>query len=145
MKKIIHDHCLTLVQQKIRELQKAIASQKDGLEGSSSAGDKHNTEGAMHHLEEEKKQQQLQIALQNQKLLAQINPSKICTQVELGAYVKTNKGHFYFSAPLGKIQLQNTDIMVLSLASPLGRILSKMKPDESVCFNQELWVINGIT
>lgn len=140
----LHQYCISLLQAEISEIQTAISGQKEGAEGSSSAGDKHNTEGAMQHLELEKKHTQLGIKQQNLLLLHKINPEVKCAAVSIGAYVKTNKGIFYFAAPMGKINFENTDIMVLSLASPLGRILSKMKLNESVCFNKELWVIDGI-
>lgn len=143
-KAALHEHCQAHIQLKIADLRKEIAAQKEGLEGSSSAGDKHNTEGAMHHLEEEKKMHQLDNFLQQAKILSQINPSKKCNKVELGALVITNKGTFYFAAPMGKIIFEKHEIMVLSLASPLGRILSKMSKDESVCFNNDLWVIQEV-
>ena len=50
----LHQHCITLLEDEIQELKIAISGQKEGAEGSSSAGDKHNTEGAMQHLELEK-------------------------------------------------------------------------------------------
>lgn len=139
-----HQHCINLLQEQIQEIQKGITGQKDGSEGSSSAGDKHNTEQAMQHLELEKKHHQLDVKVQNLNILQQINPENQCDTVALGAYVQTNKGNFYFGGPLGKIKFQDTDTMVLSLASPLGRILSKMKKGESVCFNSDLWVIDAI-
>ena len=143
-KNSLHQYCIDLLKQEISDIQDAISSQKDGSEGSSSAGDKHNTEQAMQHLELEKKHRQLSVKLQSLKVLQQINPDVSCKEVQLGAYVTTNKGNFYFAGPIGKIQFNKTDVMVLSVGWPLGRILSKMKAKESVSFNKELWAVQEI-
>lgn len=143
-KSLLHQHCIELVQQDVLKLQNAISGQKEGSEGSSSAGDKHNTEQAMQHLELEKKHSQLAVKIQSLKLLQQINPEQKCQEVQLGACISTNKGTFYFAAPLGKISVDEQDIMVLSLGSPLGRILSKMKKKETTTFNGEQWTIEEL-
>lgn len=140
----LYQHCIDLLKQEISDIQTAISGQQEGSEGSSSAGDKHNTEQAMQHLELEKKHQQLSIKLQSLKVLQQIDPNHICESIKLGAFVKTNRGNFYFAGPIGKIVLKGTEVMVLSVGSPLGRILSKMKKKESVCFNKELWEVEEI-
>ncbi len=140
----LHQHCLDLLNVKIQDVKAAIQSQKEGVNSSSSAGDKHNTEQAMQHLEEEKKQQQLSVALQNKQVFSQINPSNICDKIQLGALVKSNQGLFYFSVPLGKIVFENQEVMLVSLASPLSKILSPLKVNESVCFNNQLWVLKEI-
>ena len=66
-KSLLHQHCIELVQQDVLKLQNAISGQKEGSEGSSSAGDKHNTEQAMQHLELEKKHSQLAVKIQSLK------------------------------------------------------------------------------
>lgn len=61
-KKEFYDFCLQEVQNQITHIQTAIKNQREGSEGKSSAGDKHNTEQAMQHLELEKKQQHLALS-----------------------------------------------------------------------------------
>ena len=98
----------------------------------------------MLHLEQEKKAAQLEYAVKNLAFLNQIDPLKKCDQIGPGALVQTNKGWFYFAGPIGKMTIDNETVMVLSVGSPIGRVLSKMKVGESVCFNKELWVVEGI-
>lgn len=140
----LHQFCLALLDDKIKEITLSIQSQKEGSNSTSSAGDKHNTEQAMQHLEEEKKQQQLAVVLQNKKVFAQINPNQVCQKVQLGALAQTNQGIFYFSVPLGKIVFEEQEIMLISLASPLSKILSPLKVNESVCFNNQLWALSDV-
>lgn len=140
----LHAHCIELLEVKIKEVKHALRTQKEGSKESSSAGDKHNTEQAMLHLEEEKKLQQLHFLEENLKNLKKLSGEEKKQKVEAGALVVTNKGAFYFAAPLGKVTFQEKEVMILSLAAPLGRILSKMKVGESVCFNSEMWVIQEV-
>ena len=140
----LHQHCNLLLNNIIHEIDISIKSQKEGMNSNSSAGDKHNTEQAMQHLEEEKKQQQLFVAIQNKKVFSQINPNQICQKIQLGALVNSNQGLFYFSVPLGKINFENQEIMLISLASPICKILMPLKIKESVSFNDMLWTLEGI-
>ena len=143
-KDLLHQHCVELLRNQVLELRSSLSGASDGFEGSSSAGDKHNTEAAMLHLEQEKKAQRLSYAIKNLALLEQLNPEQKLELICPGALAKTNKGLFYFAGPIGKVLVDQQEIMVLSVASPIGRVLSKMKVGESVCFNNDLWVIEEV-
>lgn len=140
----LHHHCLAVAKDKIKEIQLAIIGQKEGASANSSAGDKHNTELAMQHLEEEKKHQLLAVAIQNEKLLKQINSNKICEKVQLGALVSTNHGLFYFSAPVGKIIFEKKEVMLVSLASPLGKTLTNLSVKDITVFNGKNWILDDV-
>jgi len=140
-KEQIHAHVVDIVDMQVSEITAGINSQKEGSQGSSSAGDKHNTEGAMQHLELEKKHISLATALQNQQTLQKINLKRSFNSVNSGALINTNKGLFYFSVALGKEKVANKDIMVISLGSPIGQILKGLKKGESLTFNEQAWNI----
>jgi transcription elongation GreA/GreB family factor len=143
-KEQLHLHIYSLINDQIGEISDAISGQKEGEQGSSSAGDKHNTEGAMQHLELEKKHIQLATVIQNQQTLQKINLKKDFNSVNSGALIDTNKGLFYFAVALGKISLLNKQVMVISIASPIGQILKSLKKDESLTFNEQPWKILDI-
>lgn len=143
-KQSLHEQVVKLVQKQITELTQAIDKQQEGAQGSSSAGDKHNTEGAMQHLELEKKHIQLATALQNQENLNKIKLTSPNKRVSAGAMVRTNRGLFFFSIALGKIKCSSKDVMVLSLASPIGQVLKNMKIGEEINFNDSRWCIEEI-
>ena len=137
----LHEHLSGLVDGQVATITDAINQQNDGAQGSSSAGDKHNTEGAMQHLELEKKHIQLATVLQNQQTIKKINLKKSALSVNTGALIKTNKGLFYFSVAMGKLNFLKTEVMVISIASPIGQVLKKLKKGESLTFNEQTWEI----
>lgn len=141
----IHSHCEEKIAKDIKSLTDAIANQSEGSQATSSAGDKHNTEQAMQHLELEKKHIQLATLLEMQQTLSKIRPDKIQKKVDLGSLVETNKGWFYFSIAIGKFTSENKEIMALSLASPIGQVLKKLKAGESKSFNGNTWEIISVS
>ncbi|MFT6716145.1 MAG: transcription elongation GreA/GreB family factor [Saprospiraceae bacterium] len=140
----LHEHIMSLVNDQVLDITKAINQQNEGAQGNSSAGDKHNTEGAMQHLELEKKHVQLAMVLQNQQTLQKINFKKGVNSVNTGALIKMNKGLFYFSVAMGKIDFLKQEVMVISIASPIGQILKGLKKGESLTFNEQIWEISEI-
>ena len=128
------------VKQEIAVLQNDLQQLKIGLESKSSAGDKHNTEQAMQHLEEEKKLQQLQLWLNHSLILKRIVDST-CESIKIGALVKTNLGWFYCCIPLGFFEFNNEKIMVLSPQSPLAKAFNQKQIGETVLFNHNKYEI----
>ena len=94
-------------------------------ETKSSAGDKHETSRAMAQLEMEKNQQSLQQLLKMRHALNESKP----------LLLNTCKGYFYISVALGKITVDNKQVMVISPSSPLGKELLVTGENESVDVN----------
>lgn len=139
----VHQGVLNELNKRIIRIELALNSHKEGLltESNSSAGDKHNTSRAMMHLEEEKLRNQLSQFSKLNKVLHGINPSKVHQKITLGSLVNTDKGWLYISIPLGKVELEEADIMVISLASPIGQALQEKTESESLIFNGIRWEI----
>lgn len=142
-KKEIHEAVLFELNNRISRIESALKSHKEGLliESNSSAGDKHNTSRAMMHLEEEKLRTQLSQFSKLNKVLHGINPLIEHNKIRLGSLVNTNKGWLYISIPLGKVKIYDLDIMVISLASPIGKKLQEKTELESFVFNGIKWEI----
>lgn len=128
------------VKQEIAVLQNDLQQLKVGLESKSSAGDKHNTEQAMQHIEEEKKLQQLQLWLNHAQILQRILDTA-CENIKIGALVHTNLGWFYCSIPLGYFEFNNEKIMILSPQSPLAKAFNQKKNGDTVLFNHNKYEI----
>lgn len=124
-------------------IQASLKSHKEGLqsESKSSAGDKHNTSRAMMHLEEEKLNKQLAQLGQLKKVLHSVNPSKVDESITLGSLVETNKGWLFLAVPLGKIQVNQIDLMGVSLASPIGQALKDRQEGDKVMFQGTSWEV----
>jgi transcription elongation GreA/GreB family factor len=60
------------------------------------------------------------------------------------ALVQTSKGTFYLAAPMGKIAVEGTEIMVISPQSPAGRAMLGKKKDEIIKINESEYRINSV-
>jgi hypothetical protein len=114
----IHEVCLAQLSERIAAAETSVedAHISSQNETKSSAGDKHETARAMAHLEMEKSQQQLQ---QLVKMRHALNPTT-------ATLIYTCKGYFYVSVAMGKIKVDNHDVMVISPSSPLGSELIQL-------------------
>ncbi|MCH1472423.1 MAG: hypothetical protein L7V85_00750, partial [Bacteroidia bacterium] len=100
-------------------------------EQSSTAGNKFETARAMGHEELNRLNRQFFNLNQEMSILNQINASKPCDSVQLGALIETNKKMLYLSVALGKIDVDETAIYVVSIKSPIGQaIIGKATNDE---------------
>lgn len=132
-----HAFCLDLIQQKLKELDKAIGDAQESAqnESKSTAGDKHETAKAMAHLEIEK----LLIAKNNlvlqEKVLNDINPSQQQKRIVKGALIETSLGKFYIAIGLGKVNFMNDSITVISEQAPLVKAFLHFHDSQQVSFN----------
>ncbi len=103
-------------------------------EGKSSAGDKHETAGAMVHLEMEKLAKQLEEARRQLSEVEKYNPNRMpeSNQVQMGSLVQTTTGWYYLITSLGKIFVNGEVCFVLSGASPLGNLMMGKRLGETI-------------
>lgn len=126
-KEEVYRALLGLLQERVGELQQAWNEllESNQQEGKSSAGDKHETAGAMVHLEMEKLAKQLEEARRQLTEVEKYNPDRMSEsiQVQLGSLVQTTTGWYYLITSLGKLSVNGATCYVLSGASPLGSML----------------------
>lgn len=136
LKRIVFDKLSLTVECRIEAALFEIKSIQDSKtnETKSSAGDKYETGMAMLQIEEQKAVLQLARALEFKQILARIDPNEKHESVQLGSFIKTNQGFFYFSAALGKIDTLESDVFALSIGSPLGQVLKGQKAKFSALF-----------
>ncbi len=146
-KKALHDYCITAIQQQITTAQNAIAAAEESRnnETKSSVGDKYETGRAMMQNEIAKNQNQLAQALQLQAQLKQLDPTKTNETAVKGSLVSTNHGNFYICIGLGKVKLAERLFYVISLDSPIGKVLKNKKVGDIVPFQNRHYVIKEIT
>lgn len=145
-KKLVYEAVCSDINQKIEGVKNALLNHKEGLnsESKSSAGDKHNTSRAMMHLEEEKLSKQLSQYLLLKKVLFSINPEGSAQEITLGSLVNTNRGWVFLSVALGQLKVNAENVMVISLASPIGAAMKGLKAGSSFVFNQINWEIYSV-
>lgn len=136
-KKEIYNLCSQKLQAKIQFIEGAINDLKSANQNDSksSAGDKHETAGAMLHLEQEKLSRQLGELLVQKKQFQQINPELHSEQVVQGSLIECEEAWIYISIALGNISYSSINVTVISIDSPLAKSLAAAKKGEIVTVN----------
>ena len=145
-KQKIYSHCLQLVKENISSLQTNLNDLMEGAknDSKSSAGDKHETSISMMQLEQEKIRKQLHEALEQKAELEKINVAMTNSTIGKGSLVKANNIFLFISIALGKITVDNKQIVILSPQSPLGIKLMGKKSKESAEINGVKYHIESI-
>lgn len=138
--------CLNLLNERIDNLIQDLKDLKEGAQNDakSTAGDKHETSRAMVHIEFDRNNHLLNELLSQKNMLLKIDMSIATSQIALGSVVETDKGTFYVSIPLGRVRVNDENIMTLSPASPLGSAMAGRKTADTVTVNGTIFQINQV-
>lgn len=139
------DECKSIVVGKLQNIQNAIDSYKVDLnsETKSSAGDKHETGRAMLQLEMEKLGQQYQNVLVQKQVLNKIDISN-SQLARIGSVVVVNNNYYFLATSIGQVKLEDKIMMVVSISSPIGKLLLGKKKKDSFIFNGKEMQISAI-
>ncbi len=138
--------CENHLKDKVRSLTAMVLELSDSAnnETKSTAGDKHETGRAMMQLEQEKLGKQLKEAEDQLAEFQKTDLNKPAHAIGQGSFVETNKGHFFIAGSIGKIQVKDKTIFVISHRSPLALVLNGKKQKDTVVFNGVSYIINAI-
>ena len=136
-KPTLHNHCTSILEQKLLELNKGMQELRESAaaDTKSSMGDKYETAREMAQQELSKLQDQEEKTKHLLLVLKSIDPNKICSKAEAGCLIQTNKMWFYLAAAIGKVQIDQDMVMVISMQSPFGAALIGKKSGEMVSVN----------
>ncbi|MFM9985177.1 MAG: hypothetical protein ACKVOK_08095 [Flavobacteriales bacterium] len=84
------------------------------------AGDKHETGRAMVHLEQEQLSKQLFELNMQVSQLCSIQSGLSPESIEQGSLIETSAGYYYLSIGLGKLRIDELDVIFISPQSPIG-------------------------
>lgn len=104
----------------------------------SSVGDKHETARAMIQLEQERLSKQITQSKHLLEIILAIDATKPHDEIQSGSLVLTNKGNFYLSVGLGKIDVEGKEVFCLSPSTPMGQKLLGKKKGDKFNLNGEL-------
>jgi len=146
IKEEVHQACIVELKNSIQFYNKLLKDLSEGAnnDAKSSAGDKHETARAMMQLEQEKVGKQLKDAEEMSAFLEKINVQAQQEKVTLGSLVKTNVGFFYIAAAIGKLNVNNQEVYVLSPKSPLGTKLLGLSVNNRIEVNAKEFVLESI-
>lgn len=132
------------ISEKIKTFENLIAETRaSSNDTKSSMGDKYETGREMLQQEINNIQRQLNETLNQQNFLKKLN-TEVCTKVQNGALVKTDKGFFYISVSSGEIVFEGKKIMTISSESPLSKAMFGKKIAEMFIINNVNQVIEEI-
>lgn len=142
----LYNACIQQLDEKISHLQAALNDLTEGAENDSksSAGDKHETSRAMMQIEYEKISRQLSDAFSQKATIEQIDVTKQSAVVQTGSLIKTNRGYLFMSVALGKMNVDGTEAITLSVQSPLGQKLSGLKAGNVAEINGIQYIIEEV-
>jgi transcription elongation GreA/GreB family factor len=142
-KKLVAGEVAQILEEKIMTIHHELQALSSSLQNDtkSSAGDKHETSRAMNQLEQEKLQHQLAELLRQKEILLQTDTNIPHSVITAGSLFQTNKGNFYISIPLGRIQFSNNELIVISPLSPLGKAFLGRKIGDEVEYSNTVYTI----
>jgi hypothetical protein len=146
LKSTIISACKKVLEDKLQFLKSTLEEATDAgnNETKSTAGDKHETGRAMMQLEQEKLGQQL-LEIENQLLdFDKIDFTIQSKTIINGSFIETNKGCFLIASAIGKIEVEDKVVYVISSKSPLALTLLGLKEKEDVDFNRINYEIKTI-
>jgi len=146
LKGIVYHKILKELDRKIAVIGEAIASAKDSRNNDtkSSAGDKYETGREMMQIEIEKNEVLLNQTAKQRKELTRIDVSEEFNKVAFGSLVVTDKGIYFISIGIGKIQIEDQICYAISLASPIGGLLKDKAIGDEVQFQGRTFTIKEI-
>ena len=145
-KKLICNVLLSQIKEKIKNLELLIRSTTDSRDtaNKSSAGDKHETSRAKIQTEIDNYSRQLELAINNLKIIEQIDSSKKYNIVAQGSLVTTDKGVFLIAIGIGKLEIRSNTCFIISLLSPIGSLMKGMSKNETFSFREINYYIKNI-
>lgn len=143
----IHQYCLEELKNRLQTANEAMASLRESVAGDtkSSMGDKYETAREMAQQEQNKIGMQISMLQQWQGIFARIQPAQTHSIAGIGALVKTNRGAFYLAAPMGKMVVDGTEIMVISPQSPAGKAMLGKQSGDSFELNGNVFQIESVS
>ena len=146
IKKLICNELIFVQKKKIKSLELLINSTKESRDtaNKSSAGDKHETSRAKIQTEIDNYSRQLDLALNNLHIIEKVDNSKKYNLVTQGSTVITDKGVFFISIGIGKLQIGSNNYFIISLLSPIGSVMKGLSKNETFSFRGIKYSIKSI-
>ena len=147
IKQSIKSEVLRQLVLKIEDISTAITSLSESRDANmkSSAGDKHETSRAKIQIEIDQLSRLLNHVQWQKNNLSNMDINQIHNVADVGSLIKTDKGYFFISIGLGRIQIRDEYYFVISVGSPIGTLLQNKKKGDSIQFRNTTYDILSIS
>ncbi len=131
---------------KIEDISNAVTSLTESrdADSKSSVGDKHETSRAKIQTEIDQLSKQLNHIQRQKNNLLNMDVNQIHNVADVGSLIKTNKGYFLISIGWGRIKIKNEHYFVISIGSPIGRLLKNKKKGDRIKFRDTAYEIISV-
>jgi hypothetical protein len=141
IKEKLLDRCIKIKQESETNI---LAAMEDAQESANEYGppkDRYDSFRAQLMRKRDMLAQQLSVIQDELRHLRQINPAVISTRVETGAIVVLNSQTLFILTGIGKVEIDNTSVYVVSPVVPLVLAMKDMKPGDSFRFRTTIMKI----
>jgi transcription elongation GreA/GreB family factor len=137
LKKSLKEKAIDVLHKRIENASTAMheAQLAANEEGKSSVGDKYETSRAMAQIDRDIHARQLESAEKDLTFIQHMDVTVFHTKVEVGTFVNTTEGKYFFLTGLGAVDVSNEKIFFLSISSPVGQSFSGKQINDVVIFN----------
>jgi len=144
-KKRVLDLCKKIVVERVQNAEKAMneAQQAANGEEKSSAGDKYETSRAMGHLDREMYARQFVKAKNELLKIEKINIESLGF-VKVGSILIANEMIYFVALGIGKLEIDEKTVMVISKESPIALAMMGKKINTSFQFNGKTWTLTEL-
>lgn len=146
LKNALFDIALNYVKERINTAESALKNNRSDLEKDtkSSAGDKYETSREIVQQEVIRNELLLSDAYEMKTTLSKIDLDHRFETIQNGSLAITNKGTFFFAVAGGKFEYKSKDYFIISINSPLGKILKDKKAGDKAVFNGQNYTIKEV-
>ncbi|EPR70257.1 hypothetical protein ADIWIN_3613 [Winogradskyella psychrotolerans RS-3] len=118
---------------------------KESIENNDKVSNEDDDSGNSKLLDDlEKNMNYLNDANKMREQLKLVRPNLVSDNVVLGSLVKTDSITFYIALSLGKVEVEDSEYYIISLASPLGQLLKNRKKGDQFKFNEKSYEIKDV-
>lgn len=138
--------CIEMIEQRIAHANAAMQAAQEAAnnEDKSSAGDKYETSRAMGQLARDMNARQMNEALNELKLLKQLNTEIASEHIIAGSLVRTDKTLYFIGVGLGIMTVDDKQVIALSQKAPLTQLLLGKKTGDKITINKSVQQIEEV-
>ncbi|HLV14785.1 MAG TPA: hypothetical protein VKY41_06375 [Xanthomarina sp.] len=134
--------CFSYVNKRIASYKNEIETIKDSIESNDKSNDEGDDSGNGKLFNDlESNSQYLSDANKMLDILNLINFKTVSDNVVLGSLVKTTSNNFFIAISVGKIEVEGTPYLGISLNSPIGQLLKNKIVGDTITFNNNTFTI----
>ena len=137
--------CQQYAEKRVLGYRKEIDLIKESIESNDKVSNEEDDSGNSKLLDDlEKNMNYLNDANKMREQLKLVRPNLVSDAAVLGSLIKTDSITFFIALSIGKVELDNSEYYIISLASPIGQLLKLRKKGDRFVFNDKSYTIQEV-